>query len=63
MEPILWCHQGVSNAHFVAKNSKLKKHGLSTSHIVLITLTERDLSIVGLLGVLQLTTPSPVFAT
>ena len=61
MGPILWCHQGVSNAHIVARNSKLKRHGLSTSHIVLTPLTERGLSIVGLLDVRQLTTPSPVF--
>ena len=60
---ILWCHQAVLNAHFVAKSSKSKTHGQSTSHIVLITLTERGLIIVGSLGVLWQTTPSPGFAT
>ena len=45
--------------HSVTKVSKSKRHGVSTSHIVLIILTERVLIFVGLLGVRQRIIPSP----
>ena len=60
---IPWCLQADSFALFVAKVSKSKRHGVSTSHIVLIILTARGLIFVGLLGVPWQTIPSPGFAT
>ena len=55
--------QGRFVCPFCGKSFRSKRHGVSTSHIVLITLTKRGLIFVGSLDVRRQTIPSPGFIT